>query len=61
MSDFRTMDYEGLTTLNISATQELSRQLREQQEQITRLTKIVLALEEKLNKSKINKNALGQE
>ena len=34
VSDFRTVDYEGLTTLNISATQELSKLLQLQQEQI---------------------------
>ena len=31
VNDFRTVDYEGLTTLNISATQELSKQLKTQQ------------------------------
>jgi hypothetical protein len=31
VNDFRTVDYEGLTTLNISATQELSKQLKKQQ------------------------------
>ena len=31
VDDFRTVDYEGLTTLNISATQELSKQLKTQQ------------------------------
>jgi len=34
VNDFRTVDYEGLTTLNISATQELSKQLKKQQEAI---------------------------
>ncbi len=45
VSDFRTVDYEGLTTLNISATQELSKQLKiqqaiieKQQQQINALT-----------------------
>jgi hypothetical protein len=33
VDDFRTVDYEGLTTLNISATQELAkRQVRQQQD-----------------------------
>jgi hypothetical protein len=31
VDDFRTVDYEGLTTLNISATQELSRLLKKQE------------------------------
>ncbi len=31
VDDFRTVDYEGLTTLNISATQELNKLLNEQQ------------------------------
>ena len=34
VSDFRTVDYEGLTTLNISATQELSKLLQQQQQEI---------------------------
>ncbi len=34
VNDFRTVDYEGLTTLNISATQELSKQLKQQQQEI---------------------------
>ncbi len=34
VDDFRTIDYEGLSTLNISATQELSKQIRIQEEQI---------------------------
>jgi hypothetical protein len=50
VNDFRTVDYEGLTTLNISATQEISRQLRSltrilavQQEQIRFLRKKLLS------------------
>jgi uncharacterized coiled-coil protein SlyX len=31
VDDFRTVDYEGLTTLNISATQELSKLIKKQQ------------------------------
>jgi hypothetical protein len=31
VSDFRTVDYEGLTTLNISATQEIAKRLAKQQ------------------------------
>jgi hypothetical protein len=34
VDDFRTVDYEGLTTLNISATQQLSRLLEEQNKRI---------------------------
>ena len=37
VSDFRTVDYEGLTTLNISATQELSKLLQQQQKEIEAL------------------------
>ena len=39
VDDFRTVDYEGLTTLNISATQELSRQLQQQQATIQQQNK----------------------
>jgi Chaperone of endosialidase len=31
VDDFRTVDYEGLTTLNISATQEITKRLKKQQ------------------------------
>ncbi|PZR27736.1 MAG: hypothetical protein DI535_09125 [Citrobacter freundii] len=51
VNDFRTVDYEGLTTLNISATQELSKQITElqkivamQKEQIETLLKTVITL-----------------
>jgi len=37
VNDFRTVDYEGLTTLNISATQELSKLVKKQQEAINML------------------------
>lgn len=54
VDDFRTVDYEGLTTLNISATQEISKLVRKQQEiidkqqtQISLLEKRVIALEAK--------------
>jgi hypothetical protein len=61
VNDFRSVDYEGLTTLNISATQELSKQLKQQRadldsqaelikqqkEQIAELIKTVKALKEK--------------
>jgi len=34
VNDFRTVDYDGLTTLNISATQELSKLVKQQQAEI---------------------------
>jgi hypothetical protein len=34
VNDFRTVDYVGLTTLNISATQELSKLVTQQQAEI---------------------------
>jgi hypothetical protein len=34
VNDFRTVDYEGLTTLNISATQELNKLIKSQQKEI---------------------------
>jgi hypothetical protein len=37
VNDFRNVDYEALTTLNISATQELARKLEAQQAVLTRL------------------------
>ena len=43
VNDFRTVDYEALTTLNISATQELAKQVAEQQA-------IIRALQEELKK-----------
>ena len=56
VNDFRTVDYEGLTTLNISATQELSKLLKEQQELVNKLSEEVDTLERKLNhlEKKIN-------
>jgi hypothetical protein len=37
VKDFRTVDYEALSMLNVSATQELARQLKSQQQELTRL------------------------
>lgn len=37
VNDFRTVDYDGLTTLNISATQELSKLVKQQQAEINKL------------------------
>ncbi len=45
VDDFRTVDYEGLTTLNISATQELTRLVRKQEEINRRQNKKIAALE----------------
>lgn len=42
--DFRTVDYDGLTTLNISATQELSRQVKELREALAAANKNILTL-----------------
>lgn len=54
VDDFRTVDYEGLTTLNISATQELSKLVKKQQAaieaqslQIAALTQAVRLLKER--------------
>ena len=52
VDDFRTVDYEGLTTLNISATQELSKLLKKQQaaidaqnSKIVELTEVIRSLQ----------------
>ena len=37
VSDFRTVDYEGLTALNISATQEIAKRLAKQQADLAAL------------------------
>jgi len=57
VDDFRTVDYEGLTTLNISATQELSRQLKQQQKMNETQNKRIAELEAIL-KIKTNKTAV---
>ncbi len=65
VDDFRTVDYEGLTTLNISATQELNKLLGEQQKviekqnnDIAKQSKKIAALEQMMvllkNKSVIS-------
>lgn len=46
VNDFRTVDYEGLTTLNISATQELSKLVKKQQEAIDAQNKQIAELTE---------------
>ena len=57
VNDFRTVDYEGLTTLNISATQELSRQLKQQEKMNETQNKRIAELEAIL-KIKTNKTAV---
>jgi len=45
VNDFRVVDYDGLSTLNISATQELAKQADKQQQKIDELTDKVSQLE----------------
>ncbi|MCW3110305.1 MAG: hypothetical protein JWQ09_4811 [Segetibacter sp.] len=47
VNDFRTVDYDGLTTLNISATQELSKLVKKQQAAIDALTEEIQKMKEK--------------
>ena len=47
VDDFRTVDYEGLTTLSISATQELSKLVKKQQIVIDVLTEEIRKMKEK--------------
>jgi hypothetical protein len=49
VDDFRTVDYEGLTTLNISATQELSKLVKEQADAIVLLKKQIRDLRARVN------------
>ena len=51
VNDFRNVDYEALTTLNISATQELARKLDAQQAALTKL-------QDQLNQTLAEKDAL---
>jgi len=46
VNDFRTVDYEGLTTLNISATQELSKLIDAQNKKIAELAEEIKLLKE---------------
>ena len=48
VEDFRTVDYDGLSTLNISATQELANQADQQRQKIEALTEKVSQLEASL-------------
>jgi len=52
VDDFRSVDYEGLTTLNISATQELSKLVKEQGDAIALLKKQVRDLRAQINNHK---------
>ncbi len=47
VEDLRTVDYDGLTTLNISATQELSRRLERQERLVAALAKKLAGLTKK--------------
>jgi hypothetical protein len=47
VNDFRTVDYEGLTTLNISATQELSKLIALQNKKIEAMEREIKLLESK--------------
>ncbi len=50
VNDFRTVDYDGLTTLNISATQELSKIVKQQSDEINELKKKIEELEQQIRK-----------
>jgi len=50
VNDFRSVDYEGLTTLNISATQQLSKLVKQQQEEIELLKTAVRELKQQIKK-----------
>jgi hypothetical protein len=49
VNDFRTVDYEGLTALNISATQELAKRAEQQSVEIVELRRQLTALTVRLN------------
>jgi hypothetical protein len=49
VNDFHTVDYEALTTLNISATQELAKQIKEQKEIIKQQQEQIKQLMELIN------------
>ena len=56
VDDFRTVDYEGLTTLNISATQELCKIVKQQQAAIRTQNKKIAALSQQLATLKTHKS-----
>ncbi|MGY8687204.1 MAG: hypothetical protein ACKVHP_05630 [Verrucomicrobiales bacterium] len=47
MNDFRSVDYEAIAMLNVSATQELHRQLTAKSEEVSALQQRLEALEAK--------------
>ncbi len=49
VDDFRTVDYEGLTTLNISATQELSKLLRARDKKIAAMEEEIKSLKDAIS------------
>ena len=59
VDDFRTVDYEGLTTLNISATQEISKQLKKQQQNIKALNQAIILLANEIRLLKQPQNKLS--
>ncbi len=59
VDDFRTVDYEGLTTLNISATQELSKLIKIQNKKISELEKEIKLLKTLANVQFKNNRALN--
>ena len=48
--DFRTVDYEGLTTLNVSVTQELSREVKDLQRALANANASIRTLTQMINK-----------
>lgn len=58
VNDFRTVDYEGLTTLNISATQELGKLIKKQQKKMDILQQEILLLRTELRSLKQPQNKL---
>jgi uncharacterized coiled-coil protein SlyX len=62
VDDFRTVDYEGLTTLNISATQELSKLIQEQQKVIDKQAQKIDQLMQAINllKAKIQPSIVSK-
>jgi hypothetical protein len=52
VSDFRTVDYDAIAMLNVSATQELARKLEEKETRIAKLEARLSALEEQISAAK---------